>query len=179
MGRVERKDQQSSEEAHMIRKFFAIPGTALAEFNTGDMELSLSGSGSSDNDFDATTASVEASLGYFLTPTLEAVIRQGIGFSDTPEDSDWNASTRLGIDYNFPFTQFVPYIGASLGYLYGDSVEEQFIAGPEVGLKSFVNDTTFILAAVEYQFLFDDKDDADEAFNDGRFVYTLGIGFKW
>jgi hypothetical protein len=86
----------------------------------------------------------------------------------------------VGVDFNFPFERYVPYLGATIGYLYGDdSVDEQFIAGPEAGLKSFVNDTTFILAAVEYQFLFDDADDADEAFDDGRFVYTLGIGFKW
>ena len=172
----------------MIRKLFvvflaagifAIPATAFSGYNAGDMEFSLSGSGSSDNDFDATTLSAEGAWGYFFTPMIEGVIRQGIGFSDTPDDSDWNASTRLGVDFNFPFDRYVPYVGANIGYLYGDSVEEQFIAGPNVGLKSFVNQTTFILAAVEYEFLFDDKDEADEAFEDGRFVYTLGIGFKW
>jgi hypothetical protein len=158
---------------------FAIPATAFSGYNTGDWEFSLAGSGSSDNDFDTTTASAEGALGYFFTPVIEGIIRQGIGFSDTPDDSDWNGSTRVGADFNFPFDRYVPYIGASIGYLYGDSVDEQFIAGPDVGLKSFVNETTFILAAVEYEFLFDDADEADEAFDDGRFVYTLGIGFKW
>jgi hypothetical protein len=143
------------------------------------MEMTLSGSGSSDNDFDTTVASVEAALGMFLTPSVEGIIRQGIAFADTPDDSDWNGSTRLGLDYNFPFDRYVPFLGATVGYLYGDSVKEQFIAGPEAGLKSFVNETTFILAAVEYQFLFEDADEADEAFDDGRFVYTLGVGFKW
>lgn len=157
----------------------ALPATALSAFNTGDYELSLAGSGSSDNDFDTSTLSAEGALGYFFTPVIEGVIRQGIGFSDTPDDSDWNGSTRVGVDFNFPFDRFVPYLGAGIGYLYGDSVEEQFIAGPDAGLKSFVNETTFILAAIEYEILFDDADEADEAFDDGRFVYTLGIGFKW
>lgn len=163
----------------LAASILAFPATALSAYNTGDYEFSLAGSGSSDNDFDTTTLSAEGSLGYFFTPVIEGLIRQGIGFSDNPDDSDWNGSTRLGVDFNFPFDRFVPYLGASLGYLYGDSVEEQFIAGPDIGLKSFVNETTFILAAVEYEFLFDDKDEADEAFDDGRFVYTLGIGFKW
>jgi hypothetical protein len=157
----------------------AMPATVFAGFNAGDMEFTLAGSGTSDNDFDTTTASAEASLGVFLTPTIEGVLRQGIGFADTPGDSDWNGSTRVGVDFHFPFDRYVPYLGASIGYLYGDSVDEQFIAGPEAGLKSFVNETTFILAAVEYDFLFDDADEADEAFDDGRFVYTLGVGFKW
>jgi hypothetical protein len=158
---------------------FVIPATAFSGYNAGDMEFSLSGSGTSDNDFDSTFLSVEGALGYFFTPVIEGVLRQGVVFADTPEDSDWNGSTRVGVDFNFPFDRYIPYVGASLGYLYGDSVDEQFVAGPDVGLKSFVNETTFILAAVEYEFLFDDSDEADEAFDDGRFVYTLGIGFKW
>jgi len=158
---------------------FAVPATAFSAFDAGNYEFTLAGSGSSDKNFDTTTASAEGALGYFFTPVIEGVIRQGIGFSDTQDDTDWNGSTRLAVDFNIPLERFVPYLGGSLGYLYGDNVEEQFIAGPEAGLKSFVNDTTFILAAVEYQFLFEDADQADEAFDDGRFVYTLGVGFKW
>jgi hypothetical protein len=190
IGLVETETTPQKKEDGMLRKLcmlfmatsiLTLPVSVFSApiFKTGDMELSLAGSGSSDKDFDATTTSVEGTLGHFFSPTLEAIFRQGIGFSDTPNGSDWNGSTRVGIDYNLPFSRYIPYFGASIGYLYGDSVKEQFIAGPEAGLKSFVNETTFILAAVEYQFLFEDTDDADDAFDDGRFVYTLGIGFKW
>jgi hypothetical protein len=72
-----------------------------------------------------------------------------------------------------------PYLGANIGYLYGDSVEEQFIAGLEGGVKYFVNDTTFITGGVEYQFLFKDTDEVDDNYDDGRFVYIVGIGFKF
>jgi len=72
-----------------------------------------------------------------------------------------------------------PYLGVNIGYLYGDTVEEQFIAGPEGGVKVFVNDTTFITAGIEYQVLFESASDADDNFDDGRFVYILGIGFKF
>lgn len=56
---------------------------------------------------------------------------------------------------------------------------ESFIAGPEAGIKYFVNDTTFINLGVEYEFVFEDADKADDAFDDGRFVYLLGIGFRF
>ena len=149
------------------------------QYAPGDMEFTLAGSGTNDEDFDGTTLSVEGGFGYFLTESWEAFLRQGFAFSDVPGGSDWNASTRVGIDYNFDFGRLKPLLGVSIGYLYGDDVEEQFIAGPEAGLKYFVNETTFIKLLAEYEFLFDDADEADENFDDGRFVYTVGIGFKW
>lgn len=155
--------------------FLAVPAVALADYNAGDYEMTLSGSGSSDNDLDNTVFSIEGSWGYFFSPVLEGVVRQGIGVVDTPGDNDWNGSTRVGLDYHFPFDRYIPYVGASVGFLYGDTVNEQIVLGPELGLKTFVNETTFVLAGVEYEFLTDDDDD----FDDGRFVYTVGLGFKY
>ena len=160
--------------------FFLAPCAAMAQFQMGDKELTLNGNGSSDDDFDNTVFSVEAGLGYFFNKNLEGLVRQGVSVVDIPGSNDlWNASTRLGLDYHFDLQQWQPFLGASIGYLYGDSVEETFIAGPEVGVKAFVNTTTFILASVEYQILFEDADEADDQFDDGRFVYNLGIGFRW
>lgn len=159
--------------------FLLAPGAAMAQFEAGDMEMTLSGNGSSDNDFDTTTSSVEAGLGYFMTGNLEAVVRQGISLVDRPGNNLWNGSTRLGVDYHIDLQMWQPFLGGSIGAIYGDGVKDQFIAGPEIGVKAFVNTTTFILAAVEYQFLFDDSDEVDDQFNDGRYVYNLGLGFKW
>ncbi len=171
----------------MWRKIFTVallalvlaPCTAMAEFQMGDKEFTLSGNGSSDKDFDSSNFSVEAGLGYFFSKNLEGVVRQGVSFVDTPGDNLWNGSTRLGLDYHFDLQRFQPYLGAGIGYLYGDSVEETFIAGPEAGLKTFVNTTTFIIASIEYQFLFDDADQVDDQFDEGRFVYGLGLGFRF
>lgn len=160
--------------------FFLAPCAAMAQFQMGDKELTLSGNGTSDNDFDNTIFSVEAGLGYFLSDNLEVLVRQGISVIDVEGGNDlWNASTRLGLDYHFDFQQWQPFIGASIGYLYGDHVEETFIAGPEAGVKFFVNSTTFIFGSVEYQFLFENANDIDDQFDDGRYVHNLGIGFKW
>lgn len=161
----------------VISALFVVP-TAIA-YQQGDYELTLGGSGSSDESLDGTVLNVEAGLGYFMTQNFEVIWRQGLSYADIPGDDDWNGSTRLAFDYNFDMGNWYPYLGVNIGYLYGDTVEEQFIAGPEGGMKIFVNDTTFITAGIEYQFLFKDADDADDNFDDGRFVYLLGIGFKF
>lgn len=152
--------------------------TATA-FQQGDLELTLGGSGSSDESLDGTVLNIEAGLGYFMTQNFEAVLRQGISYADIPGDDSWNASTRLSLDYNFDMEGWYPYLGVNIGYFYGDPVEEQFIAGPEGGVKIFVNKTTFIIAGIEYQFLFEDSKDADDNFDDGRFVYQVGVGFTF
>jgi|SRR5829696_7823074 len=68
---------------------------------------------------------------------------------------------------------------ASLGYVYGDLVNDRFIAGPEAGLKLYFheNHDVFIFGRIEYQFFFEDSDNADDTFEDGQFVYSIGVGF--
>ena len=70
-------------------------------------------------------------------------------------------------------------LNADIGYRYGD-VHNTFVAGPEGGVKYFVNSTTFVQFNVNYQFFFDNNtDSAGDAFSDGQFLYSLGIGFRW
>lgn len=150
--------------------------------DAGSWELILSGSGTNDNDFDAGSGSVNAELGYYLTEPLSIGIRQQLGLADGDDvDFTWNAATNVFVDYHFDFGAFRPFIGASLGYIYGDEdiVEDSFIAGPEAGVKWYVKDETFIYGRVSYDFIFEDSDDADDALEDGRFNYVLGIGFNF
>ena len=145
----------------------------------GSWELLLSGTGASDSDFDAGSFGFTADVGYYFNPALAVGGRQTLSFADTGESS-WNGATSAFVDYHFFTDRRVrPFIGASLGYLYGDDTEETFIAGPEVGVKWYVKDETFIYGRAAYEFLFDDPDDADDAIDDGRFVYTLGVGFNF
>lgn len=149
-------------------------------FSAGDKTFTLNGSGFSDDDMVDNTFAVEGSMGWFLTDSWEFAIRQGFGLVDVPgSDDEWSASTRGALDYHFNAGTVVPFIGANIGFLYGDAVDDTWIAGPEGGLRWFVNDTTYLLFMVEYQFLFDDTDEIDSSFDDGRFVYTAGIGFRF
>jgi hypothetical protein len=170
----------------MLRKLMVVAALALlpaaaahAQFQAGDWELTLSGQGSNGPDFNGTQWSVEGNIGYFFTKELEVGLRQTIGYSDLVPGTAWNGSTRVAVDYNFDMGRWVPYIGANVGYVYGDGVHDSWLAGPEGGIKFFVNSTTFVQLGVEYQFFFDQGSDASSAFSDGQFLYSLGVGFRW
>jgi len=62
----------------VISSLFVVP-SAIA-FQQGDYELTLGGSGSSDESFDGTVVNVEAGLGYFMTQNFEVIWRQGLSF---------------------------------------------------------------------------------------------------
>jgi outer membrane protein W len=161
-----------------------LPAAAAnAQFQAGDWELTLSGQGSNGPDFDGTQFSVNANIGYFLTKELEISVRQLVGYSDIGgaggDGSNLAYGTTVALDYHFDLGKFQPYVGGNIGYRYGD-VNNTFVAGPEAGVKYFVNSTTFVQFNVNYQFFFDnDTEDASDAFSDGQFLYSLGIGFRW
>ena len=163
---------------------FFMFGTADAQqetygFQPGDWEITIEGSGTSDKDFDNSTLSAEAGMGYFFNSMTELGLRQGLGLADIGGgDDNWSASTRLFFDLHFPINCIYPFIGVNFGYLYGDIVDETWIAGPEIGIKGFLSDTAFLFGLVEYNFTFEDADEVDDAFDDGRFVYAVGIGFR-
>ena len=170
----------------MLRKLMVVAALALlpamaaqAQFQQGDYELTLSGSGSNGPDFNVTDFGVNGNLGYFLTKELEVGVRQSASYADDQgAGSAWFGSTRLALDYHFDLGRVQPYIGGNIGYQYGD-IHNTWEAAPEAGIKWFVNSTTFIQLGVEYQFFFDQDSDASSSFSDGRFLYGLGIGFRW
>ena len=155
-----------------------LPVVAHAQFEAGDFSLTLGGSGANSNDFDGVTWSVNGELGYFLTKEAEIGIRQGIAYSDFA-GSNWSGATVVFFDYNFDLGRIVPYVGANIGYIYGDNVNDTWEAGPEGGVKFFVNSTTFIQLSVAYEFFFDSSDNIGDAFGDGQWVYGLLIGFRF
>lgn len=168
----------------MLRKFFLFAAVALlpaavsqAAFEEGDWDLTLGGAAYNGPDFDGTSINLNAQLGYFISQPLEVGIRQSIDFQDF-FGGDLNGATRIFADYHFTLGdkgQWVPYVGAQIGYVYGDNVHDSWMAGPEAGVKYFVNNTTYVYVSVEYQYFFDNPSSAD---NDGQFVYGLGLGVR-
>lgn len=164
----------------------ALPGSSRAqddrEFGPeqGDWELTLSGTGSNDDDFDAGSFGASGSVGYFFTDYLELVLRQSVTFADAEGvDSTTIGSTRVGLDLNIPLGRVVPFVGFTIGGVYGDEVDETGTAAPLAGLKIYALEKTFLYAQAEWDFFFDEADEADEAFDDGFFAYTIGLGFNW
>jgi hypothetical protein len=154
-----------------------LPAFAFAQqdygFRQGDKEFTIIGQGRSDSDLDNTIFATAFSLGYFFTNNLEGSVRQDIQFIDTPGENDWRGATYLAADYHFGTGRLVPLIGANIGYVYGDRQKDEFFAAPEAGVKWFVNQTTFIYGQAQYQFPLDGH------FDDGSFVYGVGVGFRF
>ena len=152
------------------------PQTASAAFEAGDVDLNLAAQGANGPDFDAFAASANAQIGYFATDALEVGIRQTVSYQDSA-GSTLGGTTAVFVDYHFEVAEnLFPYVGANIGYAYGDLFNDTFFAAPEAGVKYFVSDAAYIFGSAQYQFFFEDADDADDSFSDGQFLYTVGIG---
>ena len=158
------------------------PALALAQDrygpSEGSHEFSLSGTGTSDNDFESGSFGITGNYGYYLNENLELGVRQSFTWADSG-NSTWIGSTRGAVDYHFGTGRWRPFIGVNLGIVYGDDVDETGIISPEAGLKYYANQTTFIYGMAEYQVFFEETDDIDSNFDDSAFVYTVGIGFNF
>jgi len=170
----------------LIAALCLLPATAQAQTVENPWELTLGAGGVNSSDFDGFAARVDGSLGYYFNETWEVSVRQSFTYNDfgggPGGGSQLDGSTRVALDVHFPLgdrSQWVPYVGANIGYVYGDSVNDTWEAAPEAGIKYYVNSTTFVYFSAEYQFFFDSGDDAEDAFSDGQFLYTLGIGFRF
>lgn len=153
---------------------FVVPAIAQAQFEAGNWELTLSGSGSNDKEFDAASVGIGGSLGYFFTKELEGGVRQSVNYFDggSGGDTAWGGSTVAFVDYHFDMGAFQPFVGANVGYFYPAGSTGSGGWAPEGGVKYFVNSTTFIYGMVQYFIPFQRPSDA-------FFEYSLGIGFKW
>ncbi len=147
-----------------------LPAYAMAQFHQADWELTLSGQGSNDKDFRTGSAAVNGSLGYFFTDQMELALRQGVVWSDG--GSTWNGDTRVALDYHFDMGRWVPFVGANIGYQYGETINDAWIAGPEIGVKYFINSTTFAGLSAAYEF------DLNEGLDNGAFFYGLLLGVR-
>lgn len=166
----------------------AVSGAAIAADGvsgpqTGDREFSLSGTGSSDKDGDNSNFGVTGDLGWYTSSRMVWGVRQSLNFADIEgedvKNDYWNGSTRLYTDYHFGSAQARPFVGASLGAIYGDGVNDTGFAGLELGMKYYVLENTYILGRGEYQFFFDNGNDVDDNFSDGAWAYTVGIGYNF
>lgn len=168
----------------------ALPFTAIAQQgqtaygpDAGDREFSISGTGSSDDDFDNSNFGIVGDLGWYRSENTVWGIRQSLNYSDVEgadlTDDYWNGSTRGYFDYNFGSGRMRPFVGASLGYVYGDGIDNSFFSGLETGARYYVLEDTFILGRAEYQWFFDNSSDVDDRFDDGAWAFSLGVGYNF
>lgn len=145
---------------------------------SGAWEFTLSGTGTSNDNFDVNSFGATFSIGYFFTEAIEVALRQSFFLASNGE-TVFNGTTRVAGDFHFDLDAWRPFVGGSFGATYGDSVNDTWLAGLEGGVKWYVKPETFIFAMVEWLWFFDDASDFGDEFDDGQWVYTVGIGFNF
>lgn len=168
----------------MLRKFvvpvlalLALPTIASAQFEKGDIELTLSGGASANKETTAGQANVQGSVGYFLSNQLEVAVRQQVTYISAPSTGTfsgvaWGGETVAAVDYHFDMGAFQPFVGGYAGYLYPAAENGSGVVAPEVGVKYFLNGTTFVFASVAYEY------DIDYPSTRSNFFGNLGIGVR-
>ena len=67
---------------------------------------------------------MNASLGYYLSDTLELVVRQSGSYSDgAGGDTEFDGSTFVAVDHHFGSDRLRPFVGVNLGRVSGGSIE--------------------------------------------------------
>lgn len=159
--------------ATMLFSVGVVASTSKAEFKQGDFELSLSATGSTPQAVDSFVAGGTFSLGYFLTDSVEASVRQGVSYTDL-SGSNWSFNTQAAADFNFSGLgdgKLVPFVGGFFGPTYGDNQTLQWFGGPEGGVKYFLSEDTLLNFTVQYGLPFEG--------GDGVVTYGLGLSFKF
>jgi hypothetical protein len=145
--------------------------------DAGPFEVTVAASGSNNRGFTTGGFSVAGSVGYFVVPFLEIAARDNWTYSDLGSGYGWQNTARAAIDFNIPLNNFEPYIGANIGYFASHNPDAWSpLAAPEVGLKFLFTQNVFIYGQVEYDFFWRDT---GNTFNNGQFVYNVGLGFRF
>jgi hypothetical protein len=113
-------------------------------------------------------AGLNLSFDYAVSPWIGVGLEQA-GFYHFSTDNEGfggrsvaSANLLLGRD------DVVPYLGGNIGYLYGSGIDEDFIAGPEIGLNA-----GGFNAKVAYDIPF------DRDIGEGVVAATIGFGFRF
>ncbi|WLD56812.1 hypothetical protein NFC81_08715 [Salinispirillum sp. LH 10-3-1] len=150
----------------------------------GDREFSISGTGASDQGFNSGAFGVSGDLGWYLSNNVVLGVRQSVNYASISgemlSNDFWNGSTRGYVNYQFMNDAIQPFVGGSLGGIYGDGVQNSVFAGLETGVKYYLQPKAYLLGRVDYQFKFDESSEAADAFQDsGIWAYTVGLGVNY
>jgi hypothetical protein len=122
----------------------------------------------------------DLNYGYYLTPGWEIGLRQALNYTFVDDARDaWFATTTPFLNYNFRLTDVVvPFLGAFFGAVWNDK-DVSGTLGPQVGIKFFVGDQTYLGLRYRYEWFFDSLRGAGRNADNGNHVINLGVGFVW
>ena len=136
-------------------------------FSLGALDgFNLLDEGDADED-ESHLAGLNLSFDYAVIDWVALSLEQA-GFYHFSEDEGFGGRSAAGLNFTPGWTEIVPYIGGNIGYLYGSGIDDDWFAGPEVGLKLGP-----LNAKVAYDMPF--GRDLDE----GIIMTTVGLGISF
>ncbi|MGH8658290.1 MAG: hypothetical protein ACREV4_07395 [Gammaproteobacteria bacterium] len=142
--------------------------------HAGNWEATLTGTGRSDDDLDQNLMGVTASIGYYFSKNVLVGFKQRLLYTDPGDNSFFNGASVFQAAYQWDLARWQPYVGFNIGGQYGAQLTDDGVFGPEVGLKYFVNESTFVFGNIAYE-----TSIIDDCCTEGTFPYSLGIGFNF
>jgi OmpA family protein len=113
-------------------------------------------------------AGLNLSFDYRLTDWISLGLEQAGFYHFGTDDEGLGGRSAAGIDFTFGTLSFLPYVGGNFGYLYGSGIEDDFFAGPEIGLAFGP-----LTAKVAYDMPF------NQSVDDGVISATIGLGIRF
>jgi outer membrane protein OmpA-like peptidoglycan-associated protein len=108
--------------------------------------LNLLDEGHDNGDDDGTSnlGGLNLSFDYLMTDWLNLSLEQAVFYNWGTDDEGMGGRSAAGVDFVFPtgdkstfgtFSSILPYVGANIGYIYGEGIDDDWFAGPEIGLN--------------------------------------------
>jgi hypothetical protein len=163
----------------LISSLAGIASVAAVPWD-GANEVQVSGGLFHAQGSDAGNLNIDLSYGYSLTPGWQVGFRQALNSVFVEDGSDqWSATTTPFINYHIRVTDIiVPYLGAFIGAVWNDR-DITGTLGPQVGIKFFVHQQTFLNLGYRYEWFWDKFDRIDNESDNGNHVFNIGVGFMW
>lgn len=160
----------------------AAPSTSPAPRPiAGVREVTFGGSGGSNRHLSDSFGGFSGSYGMYFSNEWQGVLRQSLNYHNPAgAATTWGGSTRVAADYHFTeLGMTMPFVGASLGRVYGSSLRDTWSAGLEAGVKYYLQRKFFVFGMAEYSWLFKRARNVDNDFGSGQFIFTTGLGFNF
>jgi hypothetical protein len=120
------------------------------------------------NGSDAQQGGINLGLDYAVLPWLSVGLEQAGFYQFDTQDEGLGGRSAASLDFLLGNGDIVPHVGGNIGYVYGDGIDDDFFAGPEIGVRAGMFDTK-----VAYDMPF------NEDAGDGTVVMTFGVTFQF
>ena len=111
---------------------------------------------------------INLGLDYAVLPWMSVGVEQAGFYHFDTDDDGFGGRSAGSLDFLLGDGDIVPHIGGNIGYLYGDGIDDDFFAGPEIGVQAGMFN-----AKIAYDIPF------NRDVGDGIVAMTFGVGFRF